>query len=424
MQDRYSGDIGDFIKLGLLRALAPGRRLGVAWFKTPDETHNSDGRHVGYLDQPERWRHLDADLFAHLRETVSSGKRSISMLEPTLPPSTLCHDRVLSSPAERRAWWSDLRQTLDPADLLFVDPDNGLAPAGLSRGSRKSIKSIFWDEVAQLRRPRRALLVYHHQTRAKGGHHAEATSIAARLVSEGAQRVLVLRARVWSPRLFVLIDGDDALETSAREFADRWAGAVAIVDTEEAGSTAPEAPASDLALILSAASFAADRHRQQRRKDADASPYINHPLALASILAVEGGVTDPATIAAALLHDVVEDTETTLQEVEARFGSAVASIVAEVTDDKNLPKEVRKQLQVEKASGKSEPAKLVKLADKIANLRDIATCPPADWSRERRSAYFDWAAQVVQGLRGTNDRLEYAFDRALADRPSSEFNDR
>lgn len=170
----------------------------------------------------------------------------------------------------------------------------------------------------------------------------------------------------------------------------------------------------DLALILRAAAFAADKHRNQRRKDAEASPYINHPLALATILANEGGVTDVKVIVAALLHDTVEDTETTLDEVRAFFGDRVASIVAEVTDDKSLPKEERKRLQVEKAASKSDAAKLVKLADKISNLRDIVATPPADWNAERRRDYFEWAHRVVQGLRGVNPALEAAFVRVYA----------
>lgn len=168
----------------------------------------------------------------------------------------------------------------------------------------------------------------------------------------------------------------------------------------------------DLILILNAASFAADKHRNQRRKDAEASPYINHPLALADILAREGDVDDAQVIAAALLHDTVEDTETTIEEVEAQFGKRVASIIAEVTDDKSLPKEERKRLQVVKSSTKSHGAKLVKLADKIANLRDLLAAPPADWSPERRLQYFEWAREVVQGLRGCNSSLEAAFDEA------------
>ncbi len=173
-------------------------------------------------------------------------------------------------------------------------------------------------------------------------------------------------------------------------------------------------------LILDAAAFAAERHSSQRRKDAEASPYINHPLALARILSREGGVTEAPVLAAALLHDTVEDTETTHAELEARFGPQVAAIVAEVTDDKRLLKTERKRLQIALAPTKSREAKLVKLADKIANLRDIVASPPADWSEQRKADYFAWAAQVVAGLRGVNPALESAFDAVFAsgfDRP-------
>lgn len=168
----------------------------------------------------------------------------------------------------------------------------------------------------------------------------------------------------------------------------------------------------DLALLLKAAAFAADKHRLQRRKDAEASPYINHPLTLAHILCTEGGIAEPKVLIAALLHDVVEDTQTSIEELSQEFGADVARVVAEVTDDKSLPKQERKRLQVVNAAHKSDAAKLVKLADKICNLRDIAACPPADWPLERHEAYFHWAKDVVQGLRGVNAALEAAFDQS------------
>lgn len=172
----------------------------------------------------------------------------------------------------------------------------------------------------------------------------------------------------------------------------------------------------DLALVMRAAKFAADAHRHQRRADKEKSPYIGHPLALADILTNEGGVTDVSVIVAALLHDVVEDTETSIAEIHAQFGVEVAGIVAEVSDDKALEPAERKRLQVVKAPSKSDQAKLVKLADKTANLRDIASAPPAHWSMDRRHQYFDWAREVVQGLRGVNPALERAFDDAYAAR--------
>lgn len=174
----------------------------------------------------------------------------------------------------------------------------------------------------------------------------------------------------------------------------------------------------DTAFIVRAAAFAAERHRDQRRKDADASPYINHPLALADVLANEGGVTEAIVLAAALLHDTIEDTATTAGELAEAFGQEVAGIVLEVTDDKSLSKAERKERQVEHAPHLSTRARLVKLADKICNLRDVSDRPPADWSIERRCEYFDWAKRVIDRLRdGANPSLEALFDAEYARRP-------
>lgn len=169
--------------------------------------------------------------------------------------------------------------------------------------------------------------------------------------------------------------------------------------------------------LLSALAFAAQKHRDQRRKDLVASPYINHPIALANVLANETGIDDERVLIAAILHDTIEDTETTAQELIREFGQEIAEIVLEVSDDKTLTAAERKRLQVEHAGTISRRAKLVKLADKICNLRDIASSPPADWSLERKQAYFDWAKAVVDGLRGAHPALEHIFDEAYKLRP-------
>ncbi len=176
-------------------------------------------------------------------------------------------------------------------------------------------------------------------------------------------------------------------------------------------------PGLDLNLFLSALKFAARRHRDQRRKDRQASPYINHPIDLADILVNEAGITDTDTLCAALLHDTIEDTETSPDELRERFGERICRIVLEVTDDKNLVKSERKRMQIVNAATCSPEAKRVKLADKIANLRDIADSPPAGWSLERRQAYYDWACQVIDRLRGVDPRLEALFDQAASRRP-------
>jgi GTP diphosphokinase / guanosine-3',5'-bis(diphosphate) 3'-diphosphatase len=170
-------------------------------------------------------------------------------------------------------------------------------------------------------------------------------------------------------------------------------------------------------MLIDALAFAAYKHRNQRRKDVDASPYINHPIALARVLAVEAGIRDEQTLVAAILHDTLEDTKTSFEELSERFGAPIARIVAEVSDDISLPKLRRKALQIEHASQLSKRARLVKLADKICNLRDVSSNPPHDWPLARRREYFDWAKQVIDGLRGVHPRLEKLFDEAYATRP-------
>jgi guanosine-3',5'-bis(diphosphate) 3'-pyrophosphohydrolase len=170
-------------------------------------------------------------------------------------------------------------------------------------------------------------------------------------------------------------------------------------------------------VVLRAVAFAAHKHRDQRRKDVDETPYINHPITLAQVLREEGGVRDPAVIAAALLHDTIEDTETSYEELRGLFGATIADCVLEVTDVKFLSKVARKRLQVARAGRASRAAKQVKLADKICNLRDLLASPPADWSLKRRQQYFDWAKEVVDEVRDANPRLARRFDRLYRQRP-------
>jgi guanosine-3',5'-bis(diphosphate) 3'-pyrophosphohydrolase len=165
--------------------------------------------------------------------------------------------------------------------------------------------------------------------------------------------------------------------------------------------------------LLEAASFAAQKHRDQRRKGSDAEPYINHPLEVANLLANVGGVSDIDILLAAILHDTVEDTQTTRDELREKFGDRVAGFVLEVTDDKSLPKQERKRLQIEHAPELSLEAKQIKLADKISNITDVTKNPPDGWSLERRREYIDWGDAVAKGLRGSNASLETLFDRTV-----------
>ena len=172
-----------------------------------------------------------------------------------------------------------------------------------------------------------------------------------------------------------------------------------------------------LPLIINAINFAADKHRGQSRKDTANTPYINHPIALANLLANYAGVSDVNVIAAAILHDTVEDTDTTVEDIEEHFGKDIRDIVIEVTDDKSLASQERKRLQIEHAAVISHEAKLVKLADKISNLQDILASPPVKWSLERKREYFDWAKAVIDQLRGTNEKLEALFDEVYQQKP-------
>ena len=169
-------------------------------------------------------------------------------------------------------------------------------------------------------------------------------------------------------------------------------------------------------IVLRAAAFAAEKHRHQRRKDEEASPYINHPVQVAHIL-VQENIEDPEVLAAALLHDTIEDTNTSLEELEIVFGYEIAGVVNECTDNKKLNKLERKQAQIDHAAHISHKAKLVKLADKIANVNDINDAPPAGWSLERKREYFDWAKKVVDQMRGAHPALEARFDAEYSKRP-------
>lgn len=157
--------------------------------------------------------------------------------------------------------------------------------------------------------------------------------------------------------------------------------------------------------VLAAATFASKKHAKQFRKNASHEPYINHPLEVANILSL-AGITDPDVLAAAILHDTVEDTATTMDELRHHFGERVAGIVAEVSDDKSLPKVERKRLQIEHAAHASFEAKLVKMADKISNLSSLSSDPPTTWSPEVVKGYVIWSFRVVESIRECNAVLD------------------
>jgi guanosine-3',5'-bis(diphosphate) 3'-pyrophosphohydrolase len=194
-------------------------------------------------------------------------------------------------------------------------------------------------------------------------------------------------------------EGELAMRQSSSSIAESWA---------------QEFKQEDISLLLKAVKFSAEKHKTQRRKGAEGSPYINHPIDVAEMLWNAGSVRDIHVIVAAILHDTVEDTRTTPAEIEEHFGPEVRSLVQEVTDDRSLPKPERKRLQIEHAPHLSVGAKQLKLADKISNIHDVAFAPPADWSYQRRVDYVTWADRVVNGLRGCNEGLEQLFDKTIS----------
>jgi (p)ppGpp synthase/HD superfamily hydrolase len=168
---------------------------------------------------------------------------------------------------------------------------------------------------------------------------------------------------------------------------------------------------SDITAILAAAQYAAEKHATQRRKGAFGEPYLNHLIEVAYLVSTALSQPDPNLVAAALLHDVIEDAGVTAQELAEKFSPDVAALVVEMTDDKSLPKAERKRLQIEHASKLSPRAQVIKLADKISNLRSILVSPPADWDYARRRQYFQWGKQVVDELSAPNPILKAEFEK-------------
>ena len=181
----------------------------------------------------------------------------------------------------------------------------------------------------------------------------------------------------------------------------------------------PPPPADAMDLVVRALRFAAHHHRDQRRKDSARRPYINHPVEVMGLLWAHAGVRDAVTLAAALLHDVVEDCEVTEAEIALEFGEEVARLVKEVTDDKDLPRARRRQAQVEGAPRLSPRARLIRIADKLHNVRSLRDGTPEGWDADRIIGYVDWARTAVDLLRGTSAELEALFDAAVADLAAS-----
>jgi (p)ppGpp synthase/HD superfamily hydrolase len=167
----------------------------------------------------------------------------------------------------------------------------------------------------------------------------------------------------------------------------------------------------DLQKILSAAQFAAEKHAAQRRRGASREPYINHLIEVAHLVSTSFSQLDANVVAAAFLHDTIEDTHVSADELTERFGQDVTNLVLELTDDKSLPKAERKRQQIEHAPKLSVRAQIIKIADKISNLRSILSSPPVDWDYQRKKEYFNWGKQVVDRLSAPDPALKAEFER-------------
>ena len=165
--------------------------------------------------------------------------------------------------------------------------------------------------------------------------------------------------------------------------------------------------------ILKAINFAAFKHRDQKRKDSNETPYINHPINVAYLITEVGQVYDSDVLCGAILHDTIEDTDTTFDELVGEFGLTIATIVQGVTDDKSLPKQVRKLKQIEKAKTLPKAESTIKIADKISNIKDIYTNPPKDWDDDRKEGYILWAKSVIKNLPDPNKGLLDLFNKTV-----------
>lgn len=227
MQNRYTGDIGDYVKYGLLRALVGDRKLGVAWYLYPDEAHNEDGKHTNYLVQPEEWRGLDSELYDGLKNVVLSGHRTINAIEQSgLLPNAVFANEVLQAPPcsvpDRRVWRTDwfkrVLSKLDQCEIVFADPDNGFCLDEKFRPGRvKDWKRLPVQEAKELSSGRPAIL-YHHNSRYPGGHRLEIEHWMERL--PGCTHALYWRR--YSNRTFFVVNPTPAIERDLERFARRW----------------------------------------------------------------------------------------------------------------------------------------------------------------------------------------------------------
>lgn len=230
MQNRYTGDIGDYFKYTLLRQVCRGRKLGVAWYLYPDEFHNSDGKHINYFAEDDVWRNYDPELFDLLKSLVMNSRRNVHAVEQSniLGPSTVYSGQILNfpekSPAKRKkwrsAWFNNVLDDVKDCDVVFADPDNGLCnDAKFKPAQEKHCKRLPLYETRQLSQDRTAI-IYHHNTRFKGGHDKE----VAYWLSQIWGNTIALRFKPYSPRTFFVINPNANMVNQLEDVASKWRG--------------------------------------------------------------------------------------------------------------------------------------------------------------------------------------------------------
>jgi hypothetical protein len=229
MQDRYAGDVGDFGKFALLRAVAFDRRVGLIWYLTSGANERKpDGRHLGYLSKPDRFRKLDSALFDQLKSfheafEKTPGLRSVSELERRnfLKEASYFSNPVPPTGDARAKWLAAIMDSeIADSELIFLDPDNGIKGADLTP------KHVALEEIASLRGLKRPLVIYHHQTRVKGGAIEEAKVLRNKMQELGCVRIEIIRLRPYSSRFYVFADHDGVVSKRLEAFVGLWGASV------------------------------------------------------------------------------------------------------------------------------------------------------------------------------------------------------